>query len=510
MFKVQDQLCTHCNFCGDRGPMLCYAARTARHGLEGNFPSQDENLRTAFGHTQSAGEQFLPGVPRFKALRDIVLIPELLGSQRVAYRDKLGVEPLYIHVNTQTTLGGFMVNTPVVVAAMGSTPVANSISVDLGMGAARGGFVYAIGENVVNMWGYEERIHPDQPTLKDRIRAFTRNQSGMGGVVVQQNVEDARAGVWKRVYGDPELKEYFDAGLIGFEAKGGQGAKPGMGGEVKVPRQQAQRLSGLYHFPVDPFVVEQSLYQRHSVPGTATVESLHKQLQDMVRQFPKARIWFKTGPYGDLMAQIQVLDEVAAEAGIRIHLTVDGTEGGTGMSPLGPMNEMGLPMLSCLMAIQRARKQYTHLDYTIAGGLVSGRDFAKVLCLGADGIAFGKAMLVAAMAGRDQFAADFAGESALVQAGAHGVVNFALEGVTNEARMLISSVGKYDLAACKLVEPLPAAGRKVSTIDVLALDEQVARMFGLLYAYDPQLWDQLGEATAELRRRQEAVAAVRV
>ncbi|MCC7407345.1 MAG: hypothetical protein IT442_04695 [Phycisphaeraceae bacterium] len=501
MFKVQDQLCTHCNFCGDRGPMLCYAARTARHGLEGNFPSQDENLRTAFGHTQSAGEQFLPGLPRYKALRDVVLLPELLGTQRVAVREKIGAEPLYIHVNTHAQLGGFKVNSPVVIAAMGSTMVANSISVDLGMGAAKAGLVYCIGENVVNMWGYDERIHTDQPTLKDRIRAFTDHQSGVGGVVVQQNVEDARAGVWKRVYADPELKEFFDAGLIGFEAKGGQGAKPGMGGEVKVPRKQAQRLAKLYHFPVDPFATEQSLYQRHSVPGTATAESLLEQLRDMIRLFPRARIWFKTGPYGDLMTQIQVLDQVAAEAGIRIHLTVDGSEGGTGMSPLGPMNDMGLPMLTCLMAIQRARHRYTHLDYTIAGGLLTGRDLTKVLCLGADGIAFGKGVLVAAMAGRDQFAGDFAGETALVQAGARGVANYTIEGVTNEARMLISSIGKYDFAAVKPGQPLPAAGRKASTIDVLALDEQVAAMFDLLYAYDPRLWNQLEEATAELRRR---------
>ena len=501
MFKIYDALCTHCNFCGDRGPSQCYAARTASHGLEGNFPSRDENPNTAFGSTQSAGEQYLPGVPRYKALRDVAFVPELLGTARVAKCQEIGVEPLYIHVDSQTTLGGFKVKTPIIVAAMGSTPVANSIGPDLGMGAARGGFVCAIGENIVNMWGYDERMNEEQPTLRDRIDAFVKNSDGTGGVLVQQNVEDGRAGVWQRVYDDPELREYFDAGLIGFEAKGGQGAKPGMGGEVKIGRQKAKRLYEMYHFPVNPMEVEQSLYQRHSVPGTATPESMRRQLAEIIQQFPKARLWFKTGPYGDLMTQIQVLDQVAAEFGIRIHLTVDGTEGGTGMSPLGPMNDMGLPTLTCLLAIGKAKARYTNLDYSIAGGFLTGRDVAKALALGVDGVAFGKAFLVAAMAGRSRFAEDFAGESALIVAGSKGVDNFAIEGVTNEAMMLISSLGKYDFSTVADDGPFTADGQTISTIDLIALDRDVAEMFDLLYAYDPQLWEKLAETTEQLRQR---------
>lgn len=502
MFKIQDELCTHCNFCGKGGPRLCYAARTARTGLEGNFPSRDDRENTSFGHTQSAGEQFHPGQPRYKALREIAFLPELLGTDRVAKRTELGSEPLYIHCQSETNLGGFSVKTPIIIAAMGSTPVANSLGLDLGRGAARGGFVYAIGENILNMWGYDERLSVEQPSLKDRIRAFTHHSDGHGGVLIQQNVEDGRANVWNRVYNDPELADAFEAGIIGFEAKGGQGAKPGMGGEVKLTREKAQRLHDLYHFPVNPFEIEQSLYQRHSVPGTLTPESMLAQLTELCELYPKARLWWKTGPYGDLMTQIEILDQVARQYDRDLHITIDGSEGGTGMSPLGPMNDVGLPTLACLMAMQRAKQRgYDRLHFSIAGGLVNGRDLAKVLALGVNGIAFGKGFLIAAHAGRDEFASQFTGDDALIDAGAKGVTNYAVEGVTNEARMLISSVGRYSFESIRPTQPYELAERTCSTIDIYSLDREVARMFNLLYAYDPMLWEYLDEATNEMRRR---------
>lgn len=503
MFRIQDELCTHCNFCGEGGPKLCYAARTAIKGLEGNFPSKDDKKTSMFGHTQSAGEQFLPGYPRYKALRDICFMPELLGTDRVAKRNEVNAEPLYVHCDAETGLGGFRVKSPIITAAMGSTPVANTIGPDISRGAAEGGYIISIGENILNMWGYEDRIREDQPSLKDRIRGFTKHAgSGMGGVLIQQNVEDDRVGVWKQIYADPEFKEFFEAGLIGFEAKGGQGAKPGMGGEVKLPRDRAQALHDKYHFPVNPFEVEQALYQRHSVPGTATPESMAQQLDWICESFPLAQVWWKTGPYGDLMTQIEILNAAAKKFGKRMHITIDGSEGGTGMSPLGPMNDMGLPTLTCMLAIVEAKRRgYTDIDYSLAGGLVTGRDLAKSLALGADGVAFGKSFLVAAMAGRANFAAGDASEDQLVAAGAKGCVNYAIEGVTNEARMLVSSVGRYQFQNVKPAAPYAVNGDEISTIEVVALDETVARMFNLLYAYDPALWSKLPIVTEELRRR---------
>jgi hypothetical protein len=171
------------------------------------------------------------------------------------------------------------------------------------------------------------------------------------------------------------------------------------------------------------------------------------------------------------------------------------------------MNDMGLPTLTCLLAIAKAKQRgLTNIDYSIAGGLVTGRDLAKAIALGADGIGLGKPFLVAAMAGRANFVKEDGAEEHHVAAGARGCVNYALEGATNEARMLISSVGRYDFQRIKPGRPYPINGRTVSSIEIIALDEQVARMFNVLFAYDPELWDKLGAATEVLRQRTRELA----
>ncbi|QDU34186.1 isopentenyl pyrophosphate isomerase [Poriferisphaera corsica] len=509
MYKMQDTLCTHCNFCSAKdGPNLCYAARTARFGLEGNFPTKDDKANTKFGKTQSAGEQFHPGTPRYKAFRDIIFMPELLGTDRVAKMAEVGYEPLYTDCKSASTLGGFEVASPLVCAAMGSTPVANDIGPDTSAGCALAGICISIGENIVNMWGYDKPYDEGRPTLVDRIEGFTKNYTGKGGVIIQQNVEDNKVDVWKTIYNDPRFAEAFDKGMIGFEGKGGQGAKPGMGGEVKIPREKAKRIHELYHFPVNPFEVEQELYQRHSVPGTATSESLEEYYTWMCTEFPKAKIWFKTGPYGDLFAQLDVMEKIATKFGLRINCTIDGGEGGTGMSPLGPMNDMGLPMVTCMLAVKKARKMYQNLDFTIAGGMVTGRDLAKSLAMGADGMGIGKGFLIATMAGRHQFAGADSPIEDIRAGGAKGVYNYAIEGITNEAKMLISSIAKYDFNDMKDNAPYEVSGQTIDNIDVVALDKDVAEMFDILYAYDAKIWDKLPEITAEMRKRCEEKAAV--
>ncbi len=493
---VQEELCSGCDLCTTK----CYPSITAIRGLDGLFPHQQDESKRRFGNIQAAGEQFLEGTPRFLALRDTVFVPNLLGTPRVAKMKKVEEEPLYCHANTKSKLGGFNVDIPLVIAAMGSTDIANLRGIDAGIGAAKTGTIYVIGENIINMRGYDKRIKKTQPTLKERMMGFLKYNNGKGGVLVQQNVEDSKVGVWKTVYADPDMKEYFKAGLIGFEAKGGQGAKPGMGGEVKIDRELAIKLKDKYHFPVDPEKVEQKLYQRHSVPGTMTVDSMKELIKTTIADFPEAKLWFKTGPYGDLMTQIEVLDEAAQSSGQRINITIDGTEGGTGMSPLGPMNEMGIPTLVCLELIAKAKEEgFTHIDYTITGGLFRGDHLAKAMILGADAMAIGRAANIAIEAGRKAFANGKTDEKAITEAGGKGLANY-FNAIADNARMLVSSLGKYDLAELH-EQPIQTASDIIKSPDLMALNKEVAKMFGIIYAHDPDVWNKITEVNKMRRDR---------
>jgi hypothetical protein len=61
-------------------------------------------------------------------------------------------------------------------------------------------------------------------------------------------VEDAYDELWNRVYSDRDVEPYLEEGRIGFEIKIGQGAKPGLGGVVKIPKKQVERLRAKYKF----------------------------------------------------------------------------------------------------------------------------------------------------------------------------------------------------------------------------------------------------------------------
>ncbi len=59
-----------------------------------------------------------------------------------------------------------------------------------------------IGENVVNMRGYDCRL-TDQPYLRERILKYLKHvEEDYGGVVVQQNVEDVNYELWNKIYSD--------------------------------------------------------------------------------------------------------------------------------------------------------------------------------------------------------------------------------------------------------------------------------------------------------------------
>jgi hypothetical protein len=212
------------------------------------------------------------GCPRFKTLDSVVLMPPAFTPKRLEKVAELLREPSFMDVKTDADLGGFRSSLPVVVGSMGSTHIASKAALEIARAAAKFGVVYGIGENVATVRGYSERLTKGHPSFKERLLAYLTNVDKAGGVIIQQSVEDAYDELWNKVYSDKDVEPYLEEGKIGFEIKIGQGAKPGLGGVIKIPRSQAERLRAKYKF--DEAELRKKYITRYSVPGTFTAEIL--------------------------------------------------------------------------------------------------------------------------------------------------------------------------------------------------------------------------------------------
>ena len=420
-------------------------AKKAKYGKDAVYPFDELDV---YGKALLGADVYMPGFPRFHTLDRLLLLPPAFTPRRLEKMAELLREPLYMDVDTTAVIGGFKVRLPVTVGSMGSTDVANRVGVELSVGSARAGIVMGIGENVATMRGYDKRRDPTQPCFKERLFAYLENvEDGFGGVVIQQSIEDAYDELWNKLYSDVDVEPYLEEGLVGFEIKVGQGAKPGLGGEVKVPRELALKLRDKYYLPEDPEKVVKDMYERHSAPGTFTEDILSSMIKLLKNNYPRAKVWIKTGPFRDLERVIEVSSRAGADAVI-----VDGKEGGTGMSPIVALKDLGYPTLVCLAKISRLKEKGVSSSLLIAGRLYNGGHVVKSLALGADGVSMGRPFIVAVQT-----------------AGAEGVVNF-VEALKVEVQMLTSALDKYSLG-------------ELSKEDVGALDREVAEMFGIEYVY---------------------------
>ncbi len=448
--------------------------RRAKLGEMAVYPPKDE-----FGYNVFGADVYTKP-KRFLLLDDIVLLPPQFTPERLEKGIELLREPLYTDVSTETVIGGFKVSMPVVCAAMGGTHIANLIGPKIAEACAEMGIVYSLGENIAATRGYDERL-TDQPSFKERAFAYLRNlKEGYGGLVIQQSVEDENGKLWEKVYTDPELDPYIEEGLIAFEIKAGQGAKPGLGGEVLASRDVALRIKD-YYVPEDPEKVVKDYYERHSAPGTFTEDILASQIRLIRNNFPRVKVFLKTGPYRDLDKVIEIASREGVDA-----ITIDGKEGGTGMSPIAGMRDLGLPTVVCLSAITRAKERGIETSMIVSGRLYDGSHVVKSLALGASAVAFGRPLVYACL-GRIPMAQTFIkrelfryrllrelskltlGLGVKWERCERGVVNY-LKSVRSEVMMLTSALGKYYMD-------------RLSKEDVGALDRDLAELFGIRYVY---------------------------
>jgi len=321
---------------------------------------------------------------------------------------------LFPMVDTETKYGcgtKVKMRVPVFTGALGSTDVARKNWEHSAVGAAVAGITIVCGENVC---GIDPELELDSkgkvkkaPNMAQRVEQYRRWYEGYGDMIVQMNVEDTRLGVAEHVIGE--------LGVESIELKWGQGAKC-IGGEIQVDSlERALELQKRgYLVTPDPSVeahqkafMDGALkhFERHSRLGFVDKESFMKEVE-RVRNLGAKRVTLKTGAYP--MRELAMAIKWSSEAKLDL-LTVDGTPGGTAMSPWRMMEEWGVPTfylqaMTYELCKKLAAKSAFVPDIAIAGGFSTEDHIFKVLAMGAPyvkAVCMGRALMIPGMVGKN-------------------------------------------------------------------------------------------------------------
>ncbi|MEW6515346.1 MAG: glutamate synthase-related protein [candidate division FCPU426 bacterium] len=305
---------------------------------------------------------------------------------------------------------------PIMTGALGSTFIAAKYWESFAVGAALVGYPIVVGENVVGIDRQAEIKNgkiSKAPELDRRIETFLRYHDGFGAIIVQMNVEDTRNGVAEYVIG-----KYGDKAII--ELKWGQGAKD-IGGEIQVTSLDYALFLKNRGYVVDPDPTKPEVqeafknksiksFARHSRLGytkLSSAEQVEKSFHEAVaylRKIGYKRISLKTGSYG--MEALAMSIKFASDTKLDL-LTIDGSGGGTGMSPWNMMETWGVPSLylhakAVEYADILAKKGTRVVDMAFAGGLAREDHIFKALALGSPYvklICMGRALMIPAFLG---------------------------------------------------------------------------------------------------------------
>lgn len=305
---------------------------------------------------------------------------------------------------------------PLMTGALGSTFIAAKYWESFAVGAALSGYPIVVGENVVGVDKesvLENGKITKAPELDRRIETYLRYYNGYGAIIVQLNVEDTRNGVAEYV-----VEKYGDKAII--ELKWGQGAKD-IGGEIQVKSLEYAKFLKNRGYVVDPNPllpdVQEAFehgsiksFARHSRLGYTDLQSeeeVKKSFMESVaylRSLGYKRISLKTGSYGNEALAMAI--KYATEAKLDL-LTIDGSGGGTGMSPWNMMDSWGVPSLHLHAQAYKYAKILADqgekvVDMAFAGGLAKEDQVFKALALGAPFtkmICMGRALMIPAFLG---------------------------------------------------------------------------------------------------------------
>ena len=328
-------------------------------------------------------------------------------------------DSIFPNVNLETEFGKTKktkIRMPIMTGALGSTFIAEKYWDGFAIGGALIGIPVVIGENVVGV-DRKSEIHsgPEKkgkiksaPELDRRINTYLKYYDGYGAIIVQLNVEDTRNGVAEYV-----IDKYGNKCII--ELKWGQGAK-NIGGEIQVKSLDYALFLKERGYVVDPdpslAEVKKGFAQgaiksfaRHSRLGGTELNSVDKVREDFMnsveylRGLGFERITLKTGSYG--MEELAMAIKFSTDANLDL-LTIDGSGGGTGMSPWNMMQSWGVPSINLHAKAHEyasllSAKGKSVVDMSFAGGFALEDHIFKALALGAPYtklICMGRAIMV--------------------------------------------------------------------------------------------------------------------
>ncbi len=313
---------------------------------------------------------------------------------------------IFPNINLETEFGKKMktkIRMPLMTGALGSTFIAARYWDSFAIGGALCGIPVVIGENVVGV-DRESKIGKGKakkgkiksaPELERRINGYLRYaDKGYGAIIVQLNVEDTRNGVAEFV-----AAKYGNKCII--ELKWGQGAKD-IGGEIQVTSIDYATFLHNRGYVVDPDPTKPEVkkafkegaiksFARHSRLGGTNLDSVEQVQEDFMssveylRSIGFKRITLKTGSYG--MEELAMAIKFATDADCDL-LTIDGSGGGTGMSPWNMMQSWGVPSINLHAKAHEyasilAAKGADVVDMSFAGGFALEDHIFKALALGA-------------------------------------------------------------------------------------------------------------------------------
>ena len=203
-------------------------------------------------------------------------------------------------------------------------------------------------------------------------------------------------------------------GVETIELKWGQGAKC-IGGEIKIrdlDRALELQKRG-YIITPNPSIpaVRKAFesggikeFERHSRLGFVDEESFLRSVEYLRRTVGVKRVTLKTGAYGypELARAIKWSSKARVDL-----VTIDGSGGGTGMSPWRMMQEWGVPTFYLQsMAYECAKRLATRGEWTpdlaMAGGFSTEDHIFKVLAMGSPyfkAVCMGRAMMIPGFVG---------------------------------------------------------------------------------------------------------------